>query len=143
MQNTVDFQGFNRLLTQFAIERGSGGSFVADLLAPPTPTETQEYVVPKFQSSLVTQRLTTTLVGPDGDVNIVEDISPDLTPGFCVRRGLKSYTLDEIEAQPHGDLYANEEVVLQNRIDELRREMEIKVKAMLDARKIRSEEHTS
>jgi hypothetical protein len=143
MQNNVDFQGYNRLLTNFAIERGSGGSFVVDEFAPPTPVDTQEYSVPKFETALVKQGITNTLVGPDGDVNIVEDISPTMAPGFCTRHGLKGYTLDEIKAQPHGDLFANEETVLSDLIDDLRREKEIAFKALLDARKSASGYHAA
>jgi hypothetical protein len=143
MQNNVDFQGYNRLLTNFAIERGSGGSFAIDEFAPPTPVDTQEYSVPKFETQLVKQGITNTLVGPDGDVNIVEDISPTMTPGFCMRHGLKGYTLDEVKAQPHGDLFANEETVLSSLIDDMRREKEIAFKALLDARKSVSGYHAS
>jgi hypothetical protein len=143
MQNNSDFQGYNRLLTNFAIERGSGGSFVVDEFAPPTPVETQEYSVPKFETALVKQGITNTLVGPDGDVNIVEDISPTMVAGFCIRHGLKGYTLDEVKAQPHGDLFANEETVLSDLIDDMRREKEIAFKALLDARKSVSGYHAA
>jgi len=143
MLNPVDLQNYNQLLTSFTIEKGTGGAFVVDDFAVPTPVETQQYAVPKFETPLVKQGITDTRVGPDGKLNTRESIAPDFTPGKCERRGLKSYTLDEIKAQPHGDLFASEEVELSDLVDDLRREEEIAFKAILDARKSVSGYHAS
>lgn len=143
MANNPDFQGFNALLTDYVVEKGRGGAFVADDLAPPTLTENQEFVVPVFASALAKQGFTNTLVGPDGDVNIRENIIPDFVPGKCVRRGLKAYVQDEVKAQPHGEMFGSEQAELDDLIDELRREMEEKVKALLDTRKSASGYHAS
>ena len=143
MLNNADFQGYNRLLTAFAIEKGRGGAFIADEIAPPTPSDTQEYAVPKFESALARQGITDSSVATDGKLNQVESTAPEFTAGSCKRRGLKSYTLDEIKAQPHGDLFANEEVEIADLIDDLRRENEIAIKAILDARKSVSGYHAA
>lgn len=143
MLNTPDLQGYNRLLTAFAIERGKGGDFIQDFLAPPTPSDTQEFAYPIYASPLTRQGQVNTAVGPDGKLNEVGSIAPDFGTGKCTRRGLKGFTLDELKAQPHGDLFANEEDEIADRIDDLRRENEAIVKKILDARKSVSGSHAS
>ncbi|TAL45426.1 MAG: hypothetical protein EPN91_02110 [Salinibacterium sp.] len=133
MQSTADLYPYNLLLTQFAIEQGQGGSAINELLAVPTPTDTQDYSVPKFTSPVARLQKVSTKVGPGGKPNVKDSVAPTFDPGRCERRALRGYVLDEVRAQPHGDLLGNEITEQQDKIDDLRMEMEIAVKTALDA----------
>ena len=143
MLNIVDFKGFNRLLTQYAIQKGTGGAFVVDDFAPPTPVETQAYVIPNLETDLVRQGIVDESVGPDGRLNERQPVAPDFSEGKCNRRGFKGYTQDEIKAQPHGELFGDEQSEIDSAVDDLRRNQEIRFKALLDAQKSVSGHHAS
>lgn len=131
--NNVDTAPYSELLTAFAVERGSGGGFIADQIAIPTVVETQEYAIPNFESAVAKIGTTQTAVRGDGSLSVREGMAPSFNPGKCSRRGVKGYIDDEVAAGPHADLFANETVEVQDNLNDLQLEMELKVKTALDA----------
>jgi len=131
--NQADIGQYQELLTAFAVELGEGGALVIDRIAPPVPFETQSYAIPKFKTPLSSTGKTQNTVNGDGELPVATSGAPTFSAGKCVRRGQKRFIDLEVQKQPHGDLFADEQVETQRIVLDLMLEQEIAGKAALDA----------
>lgn len=135
-QTSVDLAPYNTQLTRFGIARGDGGSYFADKMAPRTQIDNQDYAVPTWSRRLEGRGQTDTKIGPEGRPNIRATASLTTKPGRAERRGLRGEIPWEFQKGPFGRFYASAESETASNVDSLRYQMEIKVKALLDAQKI-------
>lgn len=120
------------ILTQFAVQAGTGGAFVADVVAPVVTMSAPAFKIPTFkQNKLDDEALQ--YVGPGDSANEVTRDKPTFVAAATHRYALKEKVTREIALAPGANPFASDQATIAGLTSKIRLAIEKRVKALLDA----------
>jgi len=83
------------IVTQWAVQYGTGGPYIADEVMPSVPVAQRSFKYQTFKADELNDEIETR-VGPDGKPNQVRTQKPTFTTGTCERNALDDSMSDEV-----------------------------------------------
>lgn len=120
------------ILTDFAVQYGTGGGFVADIIAPAVPMADPYFKIPTYKNAAIDDDIVAA-IGPRDSANEISRYAPTFVASASKRYALKHGITREVNLAAPASPLGNEQITVEELTGKLKLGAEKRLKALLDA----------